>query len=701
MAVLAGGVESVRLHLDSGHDVNGADERGRSPLILAAFKGHIEVCRLLLEAGADPFIRDNDGNDALSIALARSHTAVARLLSATKEAAATRPEVDPSSKVGDPARETLAQSCDEECEECQSDSGPVASHREGELASALWSSDDAVDTSAWQEEIWWSVPPHDLACAAEARAVQDRLSRHVPIDTDESWDDVEIDLPELDEVAHRPARIAPEAWEALRAVTIEALRDNRIRADRIRESLPDGEADDPDKTRIEANLRLVLGDLGVVIDEDPCAPDSVIEAGEEDEDQFGELAADALVFLRQLEASDSDPCSLYLRHLPQELLTREDETALGATIEEGVREMLAALAASPAVVAKLREDALAILTGRMHVRAMVDVAAGQGSTEEGFPELVDGEEDAGAEGTEKRVPAECSAHLTVVADLCKRIDVDRIKLAERLFDLCLSPDYLSELQRMARQDDAPSVAREGVAAGLAKVEAAKKRLIESNLKLVLWVAKQHGGMLLADRIQEGNIGLMRAAGKFDYKRGTKFSTYAVWWIRQAITRAIADTTRTIRFPSYVSESLRKVEKVRQEAILENGSEPDADQIAVITGLRSDLIRKLLALPEEPVSMGDPGVADEIVSMPDESMPSPEEALTILERQASVRNYLKCLSAREESVIRHRFGIDCDEQTLEEIGQSYGVTRERIRQIEAKALEKLRKSNRLEQLRDAL
>lgn len=696
MALLAGGVESVRLHLLSGHDVDGADERGRSPLMLAATKGHLDICKLLLEAGADPSLRDKDGNDALSTAIACGQMAIACLLSEVKGAAAGHEPCRPG-EVDDLAQPVAVHSCGGD-EQCRPDFARLVDDKEREPD--VESGDDAFDPSAWQEEIERPVPPHDPTCIEGARAVQGRLSLHVAIDTDESWNDVEIDLPELDRVEGRRSGIEPQAWQRLRKAILEALRDNRITAERIRGAVQEGEADDPDSAGIESNLRLVLGDLGVVIDDEACAPDNVIEAGDDEENRFAEVADDALEFLSQLESAATDPYALYLKSLSPELLTRDDETALGVAVEEGVREVLAALAASPAVAAKLREDALAILAGQRHARAMFDVVSAQGNAEGGIEESVDSEEDAEGDVAATGFPSEYSKHLTAIADLCGQIEIDRGELAERLFTAALSPGYLSELQCIAAQDATIPV-KESIAAGLAKAEAGRKRLIEANLRLVLWVARQHGGMLVTDRIQEGNIGLTRAAAKFNYKRGTKFSTYAVWWIRQAITRAIADTARTIRLPVHVWEALRKVEKVRRQAVLEQGLEPGLDGIAAATGLSPDRIRRLLELPGEPVSMDDPDVADEICNVADDNLPRPEEVLMISEQQAYVRKYLKCLRPREESIIRHRFGIGCEEKTLEEVGRVYGLTRERIRQIEAKALKKLGRPDRLEQLRDAL
>jgi RNA polymerase primary sigma factor len=195
---------------------------------------------------------------------------------------------------------------------------------------------------------------------------------------------------------------------------------------------------------------------------------------------------------------------------------------------------------------------------------------------------------------------------------------------------------------------------------------------------------------------------MRAADRFDPRIGAKFSTYAVWWIRQSIMRAAADAGRIIRIPVHVHESLRKIERARLQAQYESGREPDASRIAVLAALPLDTVRKLMKAPEDPVSIdSEPEVTDAIGGMADEEKSSPDAALITSDTQARVREQLGCLEPREEHIIRQRFGIGCDEHTLEEIGQMYGVTRERIRQIEAKALKKLCHPSRVKRLRDEL
>ena len=557
---------------------------------------------------------------------------------------------------------------------------------------------DVFDLSAWQEEIETEAPPDDLSCADEAAILQGHLSRHSPIDTDENWDDVEIDLPELEHIGRRRSRLDPETRTAVRVLVVEALRNGRVDSDRISCALVEDDAlDDTKRTDFEANLRLVLGDAGVVIGDEPFTTDTAAEITAEDEDRFGDAATEAIDFLGTLQSSDTDPLVPYVRSLPADRLTRDDETALALAIEEGMRDVLTTIAGSPVAASRLLSDARNVMEGNTPVRALLDTANSQDDSDETPSDDTTDDQETDA----APIPDTLSAHLRAIVELCQQREVDRAALAARLFDAGLSAEYREELQSVAEQDSACEYAAKRIRAGLAKAKRAKRRFVETNLKLVIWVAKKHGGLPLADRIQAGNIGLMRAVDRFDHRRGAKFSTYAVWWIRQHITRAVADTARIIRLPVHVTESLRKVEKACLSAELQEDHEPDAARIATLTDLSPNQVRKMLAVPEDPLPMDDPGIVKEVCTIADEGTPSPEEMAMVAEMQMLLKEQVDRLEPRQAAVLRRRFGIDCDEHTLEEVGKEFGVTRERIRQIEAKALKNLRHPARTGQLRDVL
>jgi len=277
-------------------------------------------------------------------------------------------------------------------------------------------------------------------------------------------------------------------------------------------------------------------------------------------------------------------------------------------------------------------------------------------------------------------------------------------------------DEIREVQtRLARREVANRISiatlkdvNRAMSIGEAKARRAKKEMVEANLRLVISIAKKYTnrGLQFLDLIQEGNIGLMKAVDKFEYRRGYKFSTYATWWIRQAITRSIADQARTIRIPVHMIETINKLNRISRQMLQEIGREPTPEELAVRMEMPEDKVRKVLKIAKEPISMETPIGDDEDSHLgdfiEDANIASPVESATGTGLTGTVQGVLAGLTPREAKVLRMRFGIDMNtDHTLEEVGKQFDVTRERIRQIEAKALRKLRHPTRSEQLRSFL
>ncbi len=571
----------------------------------------------------------------------------------------------------------------------------------------------------------------------------------------------------------------------------------------VNDHLPE-DISDPDQ--IEDIIRMI-NDMGITVYETAPDPDDLMNAEENTADELAaEEAAAALAAVETEVGRTTDPVRMYMREMGTvDLLTREGEIAIAKRIEEGIRDVLSALAYFPGTVEYLldaydtatEQDKLSdVLVGYLDPAenvpraAQVDArtqAANNKSDDDDNEKRPDPVEAARRFG-ELRAAYECARqtavsegrtskaakrdrdavavamspfklvpkhHEVLVAKpraaraLVRRYEsaimevcVDEVGMKRRVFlrefqghetSIVWVNRHIKAKQSYSKVLDAnkPEIVRlqkklkniaaqtgvsiaeikginRGMAVGEAKARRAKKDMVEANLRLVISIAKKYTnrGLQFLDLIQEGNIGLMKAVDKFEYRRGYKFSTYATWWIRQAITRSIADQARTIRIPVHMIETINKLNRISRQMLQEMGRDPTPEELGERMEMPEEKVRRVLKIAKEPISMETPVGDDEDSHLgdfiEDSTVGSPVELATSEGLKEATRSVLGDLTTREAKVLRMRFGIDMNtDHTLEEVGKQFDVTRERIRQIEAKALRKLRHPSRSEHLRGFL
>jgi RNA polymerase primary sigma factor len=575
----------------------------------------------------------------------------------------------------------------------------------------------------------------------------------------------------------------------------------------VNDHLPD-DISDPDQVE---DIIQMINDMGIQVFEVAPDADTLMMSDQDSPDDIAAAEAAAALAAVETEAGrTTDPVRMYMREMGTvELLTREGEIVIAKRIEEGIRDINAAMSYFPGTVdfildeyekVATEERRLAdILSGYLDPVDKVPAANVQQAQAQAAEEKKDDDDTSDEitgpdpEEARERFTKLAKAHDSALAAIAKhgrsskeaqkameaRADIFKfIKLTPRLFDpltdkvrsylrkvrkherdimevsiryakmprktfistfqgnetnlgwldghVNAAKDYSERLEsygdtvlknqrKIIKLEEETSLEtaelkeiNRRMSIGEARSRRAKKEMVEANLRLVISIAKKYTnrGLQFLDLIQEGNIGLMKAVDKFEYRRGYKFSTYATWWIRQAITRSIADQARTIRIPVHMIETINKLNRVSRQMLQEMGREPSPEELGERMEMPEDKIRKVLKIAKEPISMETPIGDDEDSHLgdfiEDNTIESPVEAATGEGLTEATQSVLGSLTAREAKVLRMRFGIDMNtDHTLEEVGKQFDVTRERIRQIEAKALRKLRHPSRSEHLRSFL
>ena len=649
MAALAGVEHVVKLHISRGDNVDAQDGAGMTALMLAASKNRASVCALLLEAGADPGICDPSGRNALSIAKAARATDAAQVLSA----ASVKPELQDDTLGPDDAG-------------TPSWIGLISIHDDWEPGGL----------GEWEAEEVKAPPQGDQSIAEKAAAIHRSISIHVPIDNDEDWNDFEAMLPE------QAARTkVDEAWtEELRNLLLRAMREGRVSEKSVVGlSAPDGELDES----IERIIRALLAEIVALPDD---GAEAEIDPVLEDPSELEEVELTSLLtYAEDLDPWRCDPARLYFKESRVgRLLTAEEEMSLGKEMEQSLDlavNILAFWAAGRNVLEKIGltvdsepGDPSSFALSRLEEFDEEDEIQGL---------LVEDEEDDidANDSTNKIHAAEEILASVPRGDWTgSSVEMNRLKS---------DPKVLLGLADLAQPGSQANAFRDAVE----RYARARETMIVCNLRLVYSVVKRYQGhgLMLDDLIQEGNIGLIKAAERYDWHKGFKFSTYATWWIRQSAHRALADKGRTIRVPVHLNEKLIQVSRAAKAYEDEHGSAPTDLVLAESLSIPVERVSQFSSRMQEPLCLHETDADG--VPWEDKLFDDPRHSLDLANEHAALARVLQStlltIDKRSADVITLRFGLDGGgPRTLEEIGEGFGLTRERIRQIENKAMAKL-------------
>lgn len=730
MAVMSGVESAVRIHIERGDDLNARDASGMTPLMLCAARNKPAICALLLSAGADHRLVDPSGRTAFQIAIEAEAKATAEILGAASAPTAAFPSSDialnpepaelkrdwtASAPVVDsviPAHPDGSTGPFESwMQGAQHDQAPSQSSTSIEDSKG----DGEFDLSGWEAENEPIRPDSDVLVVESASAVQTAISKHKPIDSSAEWDDVDAHLPDVALPLARADDI--EGRAGLRLLLLRAIREGSVPAlDVQTQSTNEDRTDNPEA---EAYLTMVINDLGAETDErfEYSVTGENFEVFLDPAETADEEAIldDALFAIDRATSPRHEPLRIYQREFQRlRLLSAEEEVQLGKDMEAALDAALDALASWPdGIVRTLAAGADAVAGSRQISSIWL---GDEPDPEPALAENLDAEPAPQTEPEEAADPDEefademhADTGNATFADLLRKLAVlvdgadgtraSPQKIRHILADLRLNRRFLLDLMNTA---SGPTGSPEFQVA-MAKFRKARDRMVAANLKLSFFHAKKYlrSGEPLDDLAQEGNIGLLKAVDRYDWRRGFRFSTYATWWIRQQISRYVADKVRTIRVPVHIHEKLQRTERTAKAFEATAGREPTLEELAERVEIPSQKLAVLLRIAPEPIHIDEKIIDSMIASDARDDYVSADPADLVEQTQLTqvVDRLISSLSTKdrkEERVLRMRFGIGVNgAHTLDEIGIRFGVTRERIRQIETKAIRKLRHQGRSE------
>ena len=658
LAATTGVKALVESYVRKGHDVNATDTKQRTLLLMAAARGHADICRLLIDAGADPALRDANGDDALSVAIKYQRAETEAVL----RASVSRPVVAPSGTSSPVGIDSLSR-------------GTVPTG-----AATSGSRDEDQHSDQWRELIESQPPPESPTVREDAARLQNRISEHVATDKDTDWSDIEVELPQ----AATPRDPNWTEWlDGVRCLIDFGLSWGWVTAFQVAEVAASAEVR-AGQDEIDARLRIMLGDMGIPVEEDPL-PESIAHqcSGHEPQSRNGHdgVVDEAISFLDQLSLERDSRTYYWKDAARRKLLSKDEEVALAIRIENASTEILDVVSRCP--------DAMQIA-----IEWAEQLAHETGESDDGTTREYEARSESDVDSSSRVVQffgSDATAVLNGLNTIRRLLESasqgdpgDAIR--DALISLRPSDAAVSALVDPVMNDTTRPDAVRTLTSAMREREKAYWTFAEANLRLVTWCATKYGGIPFMDRVQEGNIGLLKAIERFDPHQGAKFSTYATWWIRQGISRAVADTGRMIRLPVHMVELTRKMRTAVDTAVERSGRRPGTQELARQLDVPVRSVEAALAVPPDAEPSG--LLHEDCSSLPVTTAAGADFAERLALRR-DLERALDTLASREARVVRMRFGLtDGVDRTLQETGDAFGLTRERIRQIEAKALKKL-------------